>query len=857
MNQLNNSSFKTKIFTGLKLYSNVYKAGSMIKLSNEKHLMLVLKEIGWRIVTLSLLSTKETSRFRMLHNFGVFLIKMNKNHGEVYTVKYLKACQLSIQKKLAGQPFRTLREIEPDLNLPRLSKSGLPTVIKTTDRSSICNDSYRIIRLWLSIFSIYRVIKIPFTVKLNTITDNFSGSVFHLVDFNRWLEFNSKHLLQKFTNMELKDLTSYRIIPILKSSPDGPKSFSHLFSSYFAIKDSSFNSSVMKWLDLTNSTNIKVLFRNIEHCFKRFNIPNTMNIGSLGKLSFKEEAAGKLRVFAMVDVITQSLFEPLHSCLFQLFKKLPNDCTHDQQHGFKYAQSLSMKYNCSFGFDLSSATDRLPISSQVAILNSIFGNNLGFIWQDILVSRSYKVESTKYGITEQDLIYSVGQPMGALSSWAMMNLMHHMMIQFIAVHLKKVKPGEWYKDYIVLGDDLCLFDKDVANRYLTLCKELGVSINLSKSIISENRPVIEFAKRTSLNSVDVSALPFKELLTSDNFFGRLAVTSRLISNSWGKDLFKILTIGNKRKGDNTLDRIYPLVGYLTQLYQNRTIQLIDVLSLINNKDKPLAFFGRNIHWMNPGLISRVVRNYLSTGKWDISLLPERERFFATFNSITFKNILLHKISEKVSYINSISMIDNRKDIMKVLFKNIQGGPEEWLNTEGELIIPDKELFYISPLADIFFLKRGQSYPSIFALSKGMDMDLSLGRGWGLYSYDIKYLLSFKNDSNFYNSQKFVDLRLESLVSDLDKLNNLQQTIEFHKDQKELRKDKIDNPLKVLDFIKEILNPKYKVSSDFVKFDNQYLDSSITRDPAPGFKPRFSFDKARKKLSMNFMDWNKK
>lgn len=120
----------------------------------------------------------------MLHNFGVFIIKMNKNHGEVYTVKYLKACQLSIQKKLAGQPFSSLREIEPDYNFPRLSKSGLPSVIGITDRASICNNSFRVVRMWLSIFSIYRVIKIPFSPKLNTITDNFSGSNIHLNDFN-------------------------------------------------------------------------------------------------------------------------------------------------------------------------------------------------------------------------------------------------------------------------------------------------------------------------------------------------------------------------------------------------------------------------------------------------------------------------------------------------------------------------------------------------------------------------------------------------------------------------------------------------------------------------------------------------
>lgn len=83
---------------------------------------------------------------------------------------------------------------------------------------------------------------------------------------------------------------------------------------------------------------------------------------------------------------------------------------------------------------------------------------------------------------------------------------------------------------MILGDDLVLFEKDVADRYLLLCEHLGISINMSKSIIS-NRPVLEFAKRISVNGVDVSALSAKELLGSPNFFGRLSLTSRLIRNS--------------------------------------------------------------------------------------------------------------------------------------------------------------------------------------------------------------------------------------------------------------------------------------------------------------------------------------
>jgi hypothetical protein len=105
-----------------------------------------------------------------------------------------------------------------------------------------------------------------------------------------------------------------------------------------------------------------------------------------------------------------------------------------------------------------------------------------------------------------------------------------MMVQFIAVHLDKVPFGQWYSDYVILGDDLVLFEKDVADRYLTLCKQIGVEINLSKSIIAESLPVVEFAKRTSIKGVDVSALSFKEMLSSNTFFGRLAITTRLIRN---------------------------------------------------------------------------------------------------------------------------------------------------------------------------------------------------------------------------------------------------------------------------------------------------------------------------------------
>jgi hypothetical protein len=55
-----------------------------------------------------------------------------------------------------------------------------------------------------------------------------------------------------------------------------------------------------------------------------------LNESKIGKLSKKLEAAGKIRVFAMVDVWTQSLLKPLHLALFDFLKSLPNDGTFDQ-----------------------------------------------------------------------------------------------------------------------------------------------------------------------------------------------------------------------------------------------------------------------------------------------------------------------------------------------------------------------------------------------------------------------------------------------------------------------------------------------------------------------------------------------
>jgi hypothetical protein len=96
----------------------------------------------------------------------------------------------------------------------------------------------------------------------------------------------------------------------------------------------------------------------------------------VGQLSRKLEAAGKVRVFAMVDIWTQSVLKPLHDMLSAFLGSLPNDGTKDQTASWKRAAQKSLVSGRSAGFDLSAATDRLPISIQVAILRPIIGSEL-------------------------------------------------------------------------------------------------------------------------------------------------------------------------------------------------------------------------------------------------------------------------------------------------------------------------------------------------------------------------------------------------------------------------------------------------------------------------------------------------
>jgi len=69
----------------------------------------------------------------------------------------------------------------------------------------------------------------------------------------------------------------------------------------------------------------------------------------------------------------------------------------------------------------------------------------------LLTERNFSYEGKDYR-------YSVGQPMGAYSSWAAFTLTHHLVVQFCSY-----KKGKFpFNNYIILGDDIVIKDNKVA-----------------------------------------------------------------------------------------------------------------------------------------------------------------------------------------------------------------------------------------------------------------------------------------------------------------------------------------------------------------------------------------------------------
>jgi hypothetical protein len=412
------------------------------------------------------------------------ILKLWGTNGSLWLTQYLAQVSRAIVLWMGGE---RLVQRGPTVGVA-MTRGGLPLILPKALRSIFYlikgEDSFyalKVIKVTLTILSVYRVIGCAPLLKIETITGPFSGkcttlpfwevsSVIALLPRVLKLAPVSWELLTESAGPNSKRATWSCGLDALAFLRDPLMCFR-----WFSIASAQGAWTLILWFILTVVSSIVV-------------VPVLVGWGLfpkyLGRLVKLFEARGKVRVVAITDWWTQVLLRPLHDACFTILKSIPQDGTFDQMQPIHrlmaYVRVSGAKV---YSFDLSAATDRLPILCQVQILEAL-GVSWAKHWAHLLVGRPWYLGS-------RGLFYAVGQPMGALSSWAMLALCHHILVQIAA---RRAGYTEWFVHYALLGDDVVIADSGVAGCYHTLMSDLGVQINSSKSF-ELSSGLLEFAKR--------------------------------------------------------------------------------------------------------------------------------------------------------------------------------------------------------------------------------------------------------------------------------------------------------------------------------------------------------------------------
>jgi len=413
--------------------------------------------------------------------------------GPKYTIQILKESHRILAKYLAGEPVQSAEIVGCGI-----SKLGLPKILPTTFRKEIESGSLETIRFSLTILSFYRAMYQVPEMKLQTIVDPAIVSLDAIVksfasDFPillGWL---------KAEGLKLPKLSKPTYQFIHSAGPNGQATIgAGLDALAILVKFPRillFGWSMGASFALLFIINLALIYGFIILITLPFKpLPRLL----LGKLSLKEEAAGKVRVFAIADYWTQSFMRPLHNWAFDVLRQIPQDGTFDHRAKAKeVGNRLKETGNPAYSLDLTAATDRFPVRIQESILSYVFGEHFASLWKSVLVDRSYFLKKEN-----QFFKYAVGQPMGALSSWAIFALSHHFVVQW--AHYR-TGGQSWFHDYAIIGDDVVIMNTKVAEQYLVILNHLGVGISMHKSLTSTTG-VFEFAKQIHYKGTNLSAI---------------------------------------------------------------------------------------------------------------------------------------------------------------------------------------------------------------------------------------------------------------------------------------------------------------------------------------------------------------
>jgi len=358
-----------------------------------------------------------------------------------------------------------------------------------------------------------------------------NGSSYDGVDLNLLCDCYERSLEVAFPNRYTRDrleriaeLSSIHISS--KSGPNGPGLVTAVLdhSSLTDLKSGEHKlyNHISDMAELTKNKELKFLLKEFEaDPYTWTNSKSKRPINS--RLSIKEESWAKRRLFAILDYFSQSSLKGFHTFLFEWLKAQKEDGTFDQDKVSNVVRDWTANSEESESADLSKATDRIPVEVQSEIVARIAGTKFAKLWRCICTDRDFQVSNSVDTVR-----YKTGQPMGILSSWAMLSVWHHIMCRTCLAYLK-ISRDEATR-YVVIGDDVALNGTNLFSIYRVLVEVLqGVGISKAKGFHmetqTEDNPIpsdtysgksytAELAKRVFCNGREITVVPPDEVFTS-------------------------------------------------------------------------------------------------------------------------------------------------------------------------------------------------------------------------------------------------------------------------------------------------------------------------------------------------------
>ncbi|UTS95837.1 RNA-dependent RNA polymerase [Rugonectria rugulosa mitovirus 1] len=507
------------------------------------------------------------------------------NNGYLFMIKYMKTVRLHITRYMVGKPLL--------INDTRVSLiNGFPKrfyfLKKFIDEGNKNTSKSNYIRYVLTLMNITRGLN-PTKVEEKLIKPSFDSIT------NPSKVTRDYHIPEKFiedflirfnlkVNKETLQINGSNHYISTKGSPEGKTSYASRWS-IFGHTWSTMNY-ILKIIGTQSFS--EIFTKQWEALYDKYG----ENDYKLGKLAIIKDPEGKRRVIAMVDYHSQLVLRSIHEECMKNIQHLPQDRTFTQDPHNKWDNGKDLFWS----LDLSSATDRFPIYLQQKVMRNIYDSDaISESWKNLLVDRDYYYKD-EYTKVESNYRYSVGQPMGAYSSWIIFTITHHLVVHY-AAHLCGI---EDFNQYILLGDDIVIKNNKVADKYKGIMMRLGVDISPAKTHVSKT--TYEFAKRWVRSGIELSGLPLKGI------FNNIRSLQKTFSIIYEYNQ----TCGN-HKMINSLDLMSKIFDGLR--IGKRTYRF-------HNTKRYLWSFYHSYRYSQGNLTLSELRNYIAGISWDIeSMLP--------------------------------------------------------------------------------------------------------------------------------------------------------------------------------------------------------------------------------------------